>query len=89
MLQKNYFNTVSNYLPTNQERLSVILEHLNLAIEEKGEYVAIREMRKHLSGYTKNLPNSSEFRQEMNQIEDREELIKYITEYINSLSNIN
>ena len=51
---------------------------------QKDEYVAIREMRKHISGYTKNLPNSSKFREEMNKIENKDELIKYITEYLNS-----
>ena len=71
-------------LPTNQERLKAILEHLELMIKEKGEYVAIREMRKHISGYTKNLPNSSKFREEMNKIENKDELINYITEYFNS-----
>jgi len=70
------------YIPTNQERLDAILEHLELMIEEKGEYIAIREMRKHISGYTKNLPNSSKFREEMNKIENKNELIKYITEYL-------
>ena len=68
--------------PANEERLEIILEHLELMIEEKGEYVAIREMRKHISGYTKNLPNSSKFREEMNKIENKEELISYITQYI-------
>ena len=70
------------YIPTNQERLSAILEHLELMIKEKGEYVAIREMRKHISGYTKNLPKSSKFREEMNKIENKDELVKYITEYL-------
>ena len=70
--------------PTNQERLQAILEHLKLMIKEKGEYVAIREMRKHISGYTKNLPNSSKFREEMNKIENKDDLINYITEYLNS-----
>ena len=69
---------------SNQERLNTILEHLDLMIQEKGEYVAIREMRKHISGYTKNLPNSSKFREEMNKIEDKNELIKYISEYLKS-----
>jgi len=69
--------------PSNQERLETILEHLELMIKEKGEYVAIREMRKHISGYTKNLPNSSKFREEMNKIENKDELISYITEYLN------
>ena len=71
-------------LPTNKERLQAILEHIELMIKEKGEYVAIREMRKHISGYTKNLPNSSKFREEMNKIENKDELINYITEYLNS-----
>ena len=68
--------------PTNEERLNTILEHLELMIQEKGEYIAIREMRKHISGYTKNFPNSSKFREQMNKIEDKDELIKYITEYL-------
>ena len=74
----------TEYIPTNEERLNTILEHLELMIKEKGEYVAIREMRKHISGYTKNLPNSSKFREEMNKIEDKDNLITYITEYLNS-----
>lgn len=71
-----------NYIPSKEERLNIILEHLELMIQEKGEYVAIREMRKHISGYTKNLPNSSKFREEMNKIEEKDGLIKYITEYL-------
>ena len=78
-------NCLSTYIPSNEERLNIILEHLELMIEEKGEYVAIREMRKHISGYTKNLPNSSKFREEMNKIEDKDELIKYITDYITNI----
>ena len=74
--------------PTLEERLHTILQHLNFAIQEKGEYVGIREMRKHISGYTKKLPNSSEFRVKVNTIEDKDELINFITEYFNHLSHI-
>ena len=76
---------LEEYIPSKEERLNTILEHLELMIEEKGEYVAIREMRKHISGYTKNLPNSSKFREEMNKIEDRDELIQHISEYIENI----
>lgn len=76
------------YIPTLEERLQTILQHLNFAIQEKGEYVGIREMRKHISGYTKKLPNSSEFRVKVNTIEDKDELINFITEYFNHLSHI-
>ena len=47
--------------PTNSERLNIIKEHIDLAVEEKGE-IAIKELRKHIAWYTKNLKNSSEFR---------------------------
>ena len=73
------------YIPTNKERLSIILEHINLAIQEKGEFIAIREMRKHISGYTKKLPNSSIFRERMNKIENKNELIQFIQNYINEM----
>ena len=72
----------TSYMPTLQERMQTILEHLELMIQEKGEYIAIREMRKHISGYTKNLPNSSSFREKMNKIESKNELIQCITEYL-------
>ena len=70
--------------PTNQEKLDVIKKHISLAIEEKGE-IAVKELRKHISWYTKNLKNSSEFRNEINKIEDEKELITKIEEYFNSL----
>ena len=64
-----------------KEKLDIIKEHLNLEIEEKGELVAIREMRKHISAYTKNLKDSSKFRVEMNKIEDKQKLINLLEEY--------
>lgn len=37
-----------------QEKLDVILEHINLLVKEKGENVGIKEMRKHLAYYVRN-----------------------------------
>lgn len=74
---------LKNYVPSNKERLDTIFKHLKLIIAEKGEYIAIREMRKHISAYTKKMAESSKFRYEMNKIEEKNELIKYITEYFN------
>ena len=71
--------------PTNKEKLDVIKKHIELAVEEKGEDVAIKELRKQISWYTKNLKNSSEFRNEMNKIETKKELINYIEEYFKTL----
>lgn len=70
--------------PTNEEKLSVIKQHINLAVEEKGE-IAVKELRKHIAWYTKNLKNSSEFRNKINTIEQEGELINYIDEYFKTL----
>ena len=70
--------------PSKEEKLKVMKEHIELAVEEKGE-IAVKELRKHIAWYTKNLKNSSEFRASINQIETREELIKKVEEYFKTL----
>ena len=87
------FRNIKHYLqtgeklpqPTNQERLQIMEKHIQLAVEEKGEDVAIKELRKHISWYTKNLKNSSEFRNSINKIEKKDELISTIEEYFKTL----
>ena len=66
--------------PTNEERLQTIKQHIELAVQEKGD-IAIKELRKHISWYTKNMPNSTNFRSSINKIESKEELINKIDEY--------
>lgn len=70
---------------TNEEKLRIMLYHLELCIREKGEYIGIREMRKHLCWYIKNLKDSSRLRDEINSIEDRESLEKKLKEYFKNL----
>ena len=66
---------------SNEEKLRVIKEQIQLELENKPEVTAIREMRKHIAWYTKNMPNSSEFRCEINKIENKDKLIKIVEEY--------
>ena len=70
--------------PSNKEKLRIIKKHINLAVEEKGA-IAVKELRKHIAWYTKNLKNSSEFRNAINQIETQEELLNKVEEYFLSL----
>ena len=70
--------------PSN-EKLDLIKKHLELEVEEKGEYTAVREFRKHIAYYTKNLPNSSAFRSSVNVIERKEEFIHKIDEYFKNI----
>ena len=83
------FKKIKYYLETGEklpeisadEKLKIVKEHLNLLVEEKGKDVAIKEFRKHLAAYSKNLPNSSNFRVKVNAIDDRKNLEKTLDEY--------
>lgn len=70
---------------SNQQKLNIIKEHLELVVMEKGEYIAIREMRKHICWYIKNLKASSIIREKINRIEQKEQLLACLEEYFNSL----
>ena len=70
---------------SNEDKLNIMLEHINLELEEKGSYIGIREMRKHLCWYLKNLKNSSAVRQEINQIENVDKLVQVLKAYFSSL----
>lgn len=60
--------------PSGQEILDTIIRHGKLQLEYKGEYIGIREMRKHVSWYTTGLPNSAKLRQHINEMETFEQL---------------
>jgi len=76
------FREVSAYLekgeilppPTCKEKRETILRHAALQLQYKGEYIGVREMRKHLSWYTVGMPNSAKFRQEINTMETMQQL---------------
>ena len=70
--------------PTKEEKLRIIRKHIELAVKEKGD-VAIKELRKHIAWYTKNMKNSSEFRNSINNIETEKELLENIDEYFNNI----
>lgn len=66
--------------PDIEEVKQTILYHAQLQLTTKGEYTAIREMRKHVSWYTSGYPNSARLRQVVNQTESYEELCALVEE---------
>lgn len=60
--------------PTVQEKIALIIRHLELEVAHKGEYTGIREMRKHIANYLKGVPNSSQIKEEINHLESGEEV---------------
>ena len=68
--------------PTLEEKMNTAIKHMNLAVEEHGEYVAVREMRKHIGWYLKGLKNSARYRDQINKITDYKEVIAMLEEYV-------
>ncbi|MBC8015731.1 MAG: tRNA dihydrouridine synthase DusB [Sporomusaceae bacterium] len=83
------FRQVARYLatgevvppPTTEERLLLMLRHLDMLIEHKGEYLGIREMRRHGAWYTKGLHHSSELRLKFNSAVCKEDFVGVLDEF--------
>ncbi len=76
------FKRITHYLQTGEllekpsinEKIDVSIKHLKMLIQYKGEYIGVREMRKHLGWYIKGMPKSAEMRVKINSIEDPKEM---------------
>ena len=60
--------------PPVTERMRVMLKHIETLCEYKGDYVGMREARKHAGWYTKGLRGATKYRQELGTIESMEQL---------------
>lgn len=64
------FKMVEHYLetgellpePSQTERVDIMLHHIEMMVENKGEYSAMREARAHASHYIKGMKGAAEFR---------------------------
>ncbi|NCB42488.1 MAG: tRNA dihydrouridine synthase DusB [Clostridia bacterium] len=66
--------------PETDEIINMIIMHLTLAVAQKGEYAAVREMRKHVSWYAKGIKNAARLRQRVNEATTEEEMADIIHE---------
>lgn len=60
--------------PSRAQIAELMLRHAQMQIAYKGEYVGIREMRKHFSWYTTGCPGAAKLRAKINLVETYEEL---------------
>ena len=66
--------------PTAQERIDVLFRHLDMLLTYKGEYVGIREMRRHAAWYTKGMRHSAELRLKLNQALCRQDFVDILVQ---------
>ena len=65
--------------PTMEEVGEMILRQTRMQVELKGEYTALREMRKHVAWYTAGFPHSARLRARTNEISTMQELEELIS----------
>ncbi len=83
------FARVNHYLETGEllpkppmsELIETILRHAELQLEFKGEYLGMREMRKHVAWYTTGYPHSAKLRVKVNAVETMAELRTLLEQY--------
>ena len=68
--------------PSLEEKKETILRHGKMLVDYKGEYIAIREMRKHVGWYTTGLPGSAKFRGRINEIATYEGLMDLVRDVL-------
>lgn len=60
----------------------MILRHAQMMIDFKGEFTAMREMRKHVAWYTTGFKKSAKLRLKVNEVESFEQLKSLMAEYM-------
>lgn len=74
--------------PNQAEKLDLAILHVEEMIKLKGEYVGIRESRRHLINYTKGMPNSAKIRNDIGKVSSMEEARVLIEELKKSLLEV-
>lgn len=68
--------------PSVREKIDVCILHLDRLIALKGEYVAVREMRKHAAWYLKGIKGNAKARNAVNICNTRDELVNLLNELV-------
>ena len=64
--------------PAVEEIVDTMLRQVKMMIEQKSEYIGIREMRKHVAWYTQGMYDSARLRAKINEVETLVELEKLL-----------
>ena len=72
----NHYINTGEMLPevTTEQKVEKALRHARMLIEYKGEYIGVREMRKHISWYMKGIKGAAELREKINRANSYNEI---------------
>jgi tRNA-dihydrouridine synthase B len=82
--QINYYFEYGEILaePCSEERIEFAIKHLERVCQLKGEYIGVREMRKHLAWYIKGLHGAARLRNEINMLTQMSEVTQLLKQGI-------
>lgn len=70
---------------SNKEKLDIMLEHIDKAVEYYGEKKAVPELRKHIACYLKGLKNSAYVKDLINRETSKDEVKRLLVEYFDTI----
>lgn len=69
-------------IPSSEEKITMAMEHITLLCRLKGEYIGIREARKHASWYIKGLSGAAQLRNKINTATSLDEMQSILSELL-------
>jgi tRNA-dihydrouridine synthase B len=82
--QAKHFLTTGAVLPepTLEERVELLLHHLRLAVEYKGEKKGVIELRKHYAGYLRGIPHIAKIRLDLMEFTEQAPIVEYLQKFL-------
>ena len=74
--------------PSLDEKFELMIRHLKMLIEFKGEVIACKEMRRHVNTYVKGLPYAAKYRSVFNELSSFNEFEEELLEYQKKIKRI-
>ncbi len=68
--------------PSAKEVRDLMIRHMEMQLAEKGDWLGVRQMRKHIAWYTQGFRNSAQLRGIINQAESEQEIRNILDEWV-------
>jgi len=67
--------------PDTAAKTAMALRHLKMAVQAKGEYIGVREMRKHAAWYLKGVPGAAQIRNMIMRAKTEAEMVSALEKH--------
>ncbi|MNI08272.1 tRNA-dihydrouridine synthase C [compost metagenome] len=74
--------------PTPEEKIRIAILHMDRLIDLKGEYVAVKEMRKHMAWYLKGMQGAARIKDVLMESNTRQEMADILGEYVSNFNGM-